>query len=361
LQRSHDHDDLIALLRCQACGSTLQPASPSADNVDRLACTRCDQRAPIRFGIPDLRGWGVSDPYISFDDDLRAAERLHERAQTGSFEEALASYYETNERVTPDQARRFIAGVLAAEDRSRAVLGEWRDLADGPVADANRRTTLLDVGCGTGPLLVAASELDAGVIGVDIGLRWLVLARARLRDRGVSATLLCASADRLPLAASSIDLAASESLYENVPSAQAALTEAGRVLRAGGWLCLTTPNRWSLGPDPHVGLPLGGWLPDSVVAAWASRRGMLPPRRRLLGARETRATLSRLPFSEVRLRPPPIAESQLRGASGTVRAAVSAYRTVAGSAVGRALLLAIGPSLLAVARRNGNASGIAAR
>jgi SAM-dependent methyltransferase len=197
------------------------------------------------------------------------------------------------------------------------------------------------------------------LVGVDVGLRWLVLAAARLRDRGVSATLVCAGADHLPLADAAIDMVAAESLYENVPDTGAATADAARVLRPGGWLCLTTPNRWSIGPDPHVGLPLGGWMPEAVVAAWASRRGMVPPRRHLLSARELRAILSQLPFSTVRLGAPPIAEAQVHGASPLIRAGVNAYRVAAGSGVGRALLLAIGPSLLAVARRD-DSSGVAA-
>lgn len=349
----------LPVLRCPACGSSLQVSPRSTDDVDRLSCTGCERRWPIRFGIPDLRGPGVSDPYLTPDADLRAAEQLFERARNGTFEDTLASYYETNEKVTADQSRRFIAGALAAEDRARAVLSAWQALAGDPDA-ATTGATMVDAGCGTGPMLVAASEPNARLIGLDVGLRWLVLASARLRDRGVSATLVCAGAECLPLADAAVDVVASESLYENVPNAHAAMMEAARVLRPGGRLCLTTPNRWSVGPDPHVGLPLGGWMPDRVVAAWASRRGMVPPRRHLLGARSLRAMLAGLPFSHTKLGAPPIADSQLRGASPAIRAAVSAYRAAAGSAAGRALLLTIGPSLLVVARRNRASSGVVA-
>lgn len=281
--------------------------------------------------------------------DLRAAERLFEASQRGSFEDAFTSYYETNERVAPAQARRFIAGALAAEDRGRAVLAAWGALTGAPLPSAG--STFLDAGCGTGPLLAAAASPNVNLAGFDVGLRWLVLAAARLRDRGVKATLICAGAQRMPLADASVDVVAAESLLEHVPSAPDALAESARVLPPGGWLCLTTPNRWSVGPDPHVGLPLGGWFPDRVVAAWARGRGMVPPKRTLLSAGTLRRALRSLPWYDIAIVPPPIADSQLKGASGAIRAAVGAYRVIAGLAPGRALLTGIGPSLLAVARR----------
>src|SRR5688500_355709 len=120
------HPDLLATLRCPKCRSPLHEGARADDDVSRLECTACDARWPVRFGIPGLRPDGVDDPYLSRDDDLRAAERLFERSRRGGFAEALAAYYETNAKVTPAQARRFIAGTMAAEDRSRAVLATWQ-------------------------------------------------------------------------------------------------------------------------------------------------------------------------------------------------------------------------------------------
>jgi SAM-dependent methyltransferase len=290
----------------------------------------------------------VEDPYLTRDEDLRAAERLAGYAERGGFEAALTAYYATNSRVSPEQAKRFIAGALASEERARATWRTWLDWTGGA---ANALfTTVLDVGCGTGPLLVAAQSPNASLVGVDVGLRWLVLASARLRERKAPALLVCAGATHLPVAARSIDVYACESLLENVPPASAVVAEAARVLKTGGWCCLTTANRWSLGPDPHVGLPLGGWLPDAMVARWALRRGMVPPRRRLLSAPELRRLL-RADFESVRIGPPVVTDAQRAGASPLIRAAVDAYRAASRFAPGRAALLAVGPSLIAVARR----------
>lgn len=351
--------DWLSTLRCPRCHGALAETTPGTDDVARLHCTQCAASWPVRFGIPDLRPEGVEDPYLTRDEDLRAADRLAERAARGGFEAALEAYYETNERVSASQARRFIAGTLAAEERSRAVVADWqaRSGIDGN-ADGG---TVVDVGCGTGPLLVAAQSPNVRLVGLDVGLRWLVLAGARMRDRGAVAVLACASADRLPLADAAVDVVASESLLENVPSAAAAIEEAARVLRPGGWLRVTTPNRWSVGPDPHIGLPMGGWLPDRVVSAYAARRGMVPPRRRLLGAGELRRLMAGAAFDGIRIGPPPVTDAQRQGASPLIRGAVDAYRVAARSAIGRAALVAVGPSLIAVARRSGSTQSLPGR
>ena len=342
---------MLATVRCPTCRSALRGSASAVDDVTRLECAGCGAQWPVRFGIPDLRPAGMEDPYLTRDDDLRAAERLFERAQTGGFPAALAAYYETNAKVSAAQARQFIAGTMAAETRARAVLATWRDWCG--VTFAGDGATIVDVGCGTGPLLVAAQSPNVRLVGIDVGLRWLVLAAARLRDRGAHALLVCAGAHRLPLADASADVVASESLLENAMPAAGIMEETARVLRAGGWSCLTTANRWSLGPDPHLGLPLGGWLPEGLVRAWALRRGMVPPRRHLLSAEDLEQLIPAPAFEQRRIGPPPVTDAQRAGAPPLIRAAIDAYRMVNRSAPGRAALVAVGPALLAVARRTG--------
>lgn len=295
--------------------------------------------------MPDFREGDETDPYLTTGEDLAAAEQLHARARSGGFREALAAYYATNSRVPAAQADRFIASTLAAEERAAAVLSQWSAWCGTGIAGP-----VIDIGCGTGPLLAAAPP-GAALVGVDIGLRWLVLASARLRERGVAAAFACASARRLPLADATVALAASESLIENVPDASAAMAEMARIVRPGGWIGVTTANRWSLGPDPHVGLPLGGWLPDRVVAAWSARRGMVPPRRRLLGLSDLRRLFRGAGLELERVGVPTMTARQRDAASVPLRLAVDLYRMVSRSAAGRRALLAVGPSLVAVARR----------
>lgn len=344
-----DRPDLLALVRCPSCHQRVENAPPAPDNVDRLACSSCQRSWPVRFGIPDFRDRDAVDPYLSADEDLRTAERLYARSQAGGFADALESYYAANERVPIAQARRFIAGTLAAEERARAVLADWQGMAGGAAISG----LVIDLGCGTGPLLPALAAAGASPVGIDVGLRWLVLAAARLQERGMPVVLACAGAVRLPLAASSVDAVVSESLIENVPPAGVVLEESCRVLRPGGRLWLTTANRHSIGPDPHLGVLAGGWLTQGALVKLAKRRGMVPPHRALLSARDLARELARCGLTGIRIAPPPVADAQAAGRSLMIRVAVRAYRAMAGSTPGRRVLSAIGPSLTAVASKPG--------
>lgn len=336
-------------LSCPQCRSPLQRSAAASDDVDRLECPGCGTQWPVRFGIPVLTAPGVTDPYLSADEDLRAAERLANHGATGGFEGALAAYYASNARVSPAQARRFIAGTIAASGRARTVLATWREwTGDGKTP---QNGVVVDIGCGTGPLSVATALAGHPTLGVDVGLRWLVLASLRAREAGADVTFVCAGAEALPLSDGAAAIVAGESVFENVRQLDRAMDEAARVLRPGGWLWFTTANRWSLGPDPHLGLPLGGWLTPGLSAYWARRRNMVPPRRRLLGAFGVRRLLARRGFRLVRLGPPPIAQSQLEAASGPMRLAVHVYEGIRRVPPGSAFLRAFGPTLVAVAHR----------
>lgn len=352
------------LLRCPRCRSGLAPAPAGTDDVERLACAGCGTLWPVRWGIPDLRGPDVRDPYLALDDDLRAAERLVRRAEGGDFAGTLAAYYEANAKVPPAQARRFIAGAVAAAGRAEAVLAAWQAL-DGarpglpktgePPAGAPPRT-LVDAGSGTGPLAVAALRAGYRTLAIDVGLRFLVLARARARDAGLHLTAVCAGTQALPLADAGVDVMASEYLLENVVPLAPTLGEAARVLRPSGRLWCSTANRWTPGPDPHLGVPWSGWWPGWLAARYARWRGAVPPQRHLLSAPGLRRELRRHGFTDIAVAPAPVSSSQRAGASAAVRRAVDFYDRLAGTSAGRRLLTLVGPALVATCRRDGHAA-----
>lgn len=105
---------------------------------------------------------------------------------------------------------------------------------------------LLDLGTGTGVLALAALERWPGVrvVGIDPSSHMLELAAeaARLQSpaRAPRFRTVVASADRLPLADGSIDVATSSFVIQLVPNRARALREVLRVLRPGGrFACLT--------------------------------------------------------------------------------------------------------------------------
>ena len=58
----------------------------------------------------------------------------------------------------------------------------------------------LDVGTGTADLAVVVAGQGIRAVGVDIALRWLVVARRRAELAGVDIDLICCNAEHLPFA-----------------------------------------------------------------------------------------------------------------------------------------------------------------
>src|SRR5690606_8050673 len=58
----------------------------------------------------------------------------------------------------------------------------------------------------------------------------------------------------LPFADASFTAATAADLLEHVPEPDKVVEEVGRVLQDGARVVMTTPNRFSLTPEPHVGI-----------------------------------------------------------------------------------------------------------
>jgi ubiquinone/menaquinone biosynthesis C-methylase UbiE len=102
---------------------------------------------------------------------------------------------------------------------------------------------VLDVACGSGFGLEMLRAAGAQPIGIDYAADALTNIRVGHPD----ARLVQADATRLPLATASIDQVVSFETIEHVPDAAALIRELRRVLKPGGHLVLSTPNR-SFGP-----------------------------------------------------------------------------------------------------------------
>jgi SAM-dependent methyltransferase len=305
---------------------------------ETLRCRACDRSFPQPLGIPDLRLG--SDPYLSREEDLAAAVALARRGDALDFAALNASYYEGNEKVSAAQAAQFTRGVLSAGARSRATLRAWAAETGEP---------FIDLGCGTGPLALAAAATRSAVLGIDVGMRWLVLAARRSADAGRSIPFVCANAEALPIPDGWAAVVAGESVIENVDDHRPVLGECHRVLAREGRLCLTTPSRWFLGPDPHVGVLAGGWWPEDWLRRRVESAGAVFPRRHFFSPRTLRAALREAGFAAIRVASPAIADEQIAGLDAPLAAAVRAL-AIAGRVPGlRAVLQWLGPGFTAVA------------
>lgn len=97
---------------------------------------------------------------------------------------------------------------------------------------------LLDVGCGTGRSRQIYRRGAEPYVGIDLSLTSLQRARARTH----CSDWLAADGCHLPFADASFSVVAFSSVLHHVPDRRAALEEALRVLRPGGWVFAFDPN-----------------------------------------------------------------------------------------------------------------------
>ena len=266
------------------------------------------------------------------------------RDRTAPSRTLLRHYYAVTPEDPPDLAARWIPRALAEPEIAGALLAEYGLLEDRPKDGA-----LLDVGCSTGGLLVAARGTFAEIVGVDVALRWLVVGCVRLREAGVNATLVCANAEHLPFRDGSFAAVTCTDTLEHVADARGALSEARRVSGPGAPLLCTANNRFAPLPEPNIHLWGVGYLPRRWQAAYVRwrRRDLHPYQIRLRSAGELRALASAAGYLEPRVGPGPIVVPHAE--SSVLRRVLLAYnraRTIA--AIGW-LLARVGPKLVLTA------------
>lgn len=330
-------------LRCPRCRGELQPPGAAPDE---LRCDGCGTTYPVVLGIPDLRIF--PDPYIDLAADRAKGRHLAERFADFDFRGLVDFYYRITPAVTPAQARQFTRGLLAGVPRAEAALAQWE--AAG-ASDSGPASALLEVGCGTGPLLVAAAPRWRTLVGVDISFRWLVVGKKRLAEAGLDIPLVCACAEGLPLEDAAFDRVVADSAIEHFRDPDRALTEMHRVLRSGGRLLVSTPNRFSLGPDPHVGLWASWLIPRRWIDAYVRRQGGVPPQRRLLSVWSLRRLLGRSGFETLQVFLPGFAAGQRAHFQPLLRLLVGLYDALRRLPGSRHLLFLFGPLLYAVGEK----------
>jgi len=137
-----------------------------------------------------------------------------------------------------------------ANDPSSELWGEHRSRYRF-AAQTVRGLTVLDVACGAGFGLDMLRQAGAAAIGVDYDAGALL----EVRRRQPAARLLRGDGACLPLKDASIDLVVSFETIEHVPDASALVHDIRRVLKPGGRLVLSTPNRTFGPPERHTGNP----------------------------------------------------------------------------------------------------------
>ena len=182
----------------------------------------------------------------------------------------------------------------------------WKRELLAPMADQTDVRLVVDLACGTGDLAYRSADLlpNTAVLAVDVSRPMVRLARTRRTP----CTIGIAAADMTaaPLPDGRADLVTIGYGVRNAPTPDAAITEAARLLRPGGHLCVLDFYRprnrlwrtlflWYL----RVTGNLFGWLWHGVPAAYGY---IAPSIRGYLTAADFTAALERHGFEVVDVR-----------------------------------------------------------
>ncbi len=157
------------------------------------------------------------------------------------------------------QLTKIFANVLQASKPSRerkaakirAILGEFLD-------KALNKLTCLDVGCADGAILGYLAESFGFNIGID--REWDLVLRAASKRSSPKTHFLHSNGRALPFPDNHVDIILCTQVYEHTQEPTRLVAEIQRVLKPGGFVFFSGPNRFRL-IEGHYHLPLLSLLP----------------------------------------------------------------------------------------------------
>lgn len=126
---------------------------------------------------------------------------------------------------------------------------------------------VLDIGCATAGISIAFAKRDARIVGLDITRRVSLMAKRRTYEEGVNVPLLLADGENMPFFNESFEIVVCNNIIEHVPHPKKLVDEIERVLKPGGILFLSAPNKISpisILSDPHYNLFGVSLLPPKI-------------------------------------------------------------------------------------------------
>lgn len=111
--------------------------------------------------------------------------------------------------------------------------------------DAAAGRDVLEIGVGAGTDFIRFVRAGARATGIDLTEKAVDLVRRRLSLENLTAQVMVADAENLPFESASFDLVYSWGVLHHTPDTVRAISEAQRVLRPGGSLCVMLYARYS--------------------------------------------------------------------------------------------------------------------
>jgi SAM-dependent methyltransferase len=281
---------------CPACKGTLSP------EPETVVCTSCNRIYPLVAEMPDFRG--EENAWIDFERDRDRAFRVDEIVRTEGLEAAILDVFLTSRGFSERKGRFRASQVRVGADKYGLQLDNWlADIQTEPI---------IEIGVGPGQLAVALARRGHVPHGIDVSMEWLTVAKHWVRAQGVEPVFAGALAESLPVADASVMSFVSLDVIEHVGDQGLYLSEMTRVLAPGGHFALVTPNRYSLAPEPHVGVWGVGYLPRSLQGKWVKFRANVSyDFNRLLSVWEVRLLFRDNGGLTPKIDFPPIAEAEI--------------------------------------------------
>lgn len=141
-----------------------------------------------------------------------------------------------------DQGKLFLEGRLILEpssDETRSMVLEMFNNLKGK--------SVLNIGIGPKPLIdIELLKMGYSVVGIDISYSFIIAAKGMFQQNNVEAKLIVSEAINLPFCNGIFDPCLCSEVIEHLKEPEILLKEISRVLKVGGKLILTTPNKFSL-------------------------------------------------------------------------------------------------------------------
>lgn len=224
----------------------------------------CEQRYPVRMGIPDLR-WPRP---VDDRDTVALTAELMRRYSADSLDDLVT--LEIESLTAPSRLKEgYLVYRLEAVERGRRFERMFQDALRAHFRVPGYEAAV-DLGCGSGASLPSLAADFRCVYGVDPYLPDLVLARKLCEEYDLGNVFLVqALGQNLPFESDVLDYVRALNVIEHLFDVDRVFQEIVRCLRSMGCFCGDSRNRYDpFLPEPHVRLRWVGFLPRRLMPVY---------------------------------------------------------------------------------------------